>query len=73
MAGHLKISPFLKSYDELQRTRNRMQAYLDINDGILTLEMRLAIEKMIRATDKAIEQIPLEYHLTKHQYTKKDE
>jgi hypothetical protein len=71
MAGQLSTNPFMKTYDELQRSLKRMETYLDINRSVIPAELVNRIERMAEAMEAAIEEIPYEYHVTKHHYSKK--
>lgn len=70
MAGHLQISPFIKSYDEILRSKKRQQTYLDLNGHLLSEPDRLKLERLIEHLDKALTYIPEEYKLTKHDLRK---
>jgi hypothetical protein len=66
MPGHLSTHPFIKSYDELQRSVKRMENYLDTNSAILSDDMQLQIQVMIESMEKAIRCIPESYRVTRH-------
>jgi hypothetical protein len=72
LAGQLSINPYLKSFDELQRTKKRMQNYLDINSHLLSDEEEASIEQLIIFVGQALSLIPQEFRKTKHQYSQKD-
>lgn len=72
MAGQLSINPYLKSYDELQRTKKRMQNYLDINNHLLDNDTKRDLINMIVLISEAIELVPEDFRVTKHNYSKKD-
>jgi molecular chaperone DnaK (HSP70) len=72
MAGQLNTNPYLKTYDELQRSIKRMETYLNINDHLLSHNEKAALESMINQMNKALDKIPDEFRKTKHHYSKKD-
>lgn len=68
MAGHLQIHPYFKSWDEINRSRKRLDVYLEmhVKDDI----ERQKLQKMIRLLDEAMTYIPKQYQLTKHELKK---
>jgi hypothetical protein len=72
MAGQLNTNPYLKTFDELQRSIKRMETYLNINDHLLSHNEKVALSSMIHHMDVALNKIPDEFRKTKHQYSKKD-
>ena len=73
MAGHSTLHPYLKSYDELSRTMNRIKNYANMYRDTITNKERNAIETMIEAIDSAILCIPEQYHVSRYaQFKDKD-
>jgi hypothetical protein len=73
MAGQLQQHPYLRTFDELQRSIKRMETYLDINSHLLSDGEQEGIRIMIEGMVKAIRQIPSSYKITKHfQYKDKN-
>jgi hypothetical protein len=72
MAGQLQTNPYLKTFDELQRSIKRMETYLKLNDDLLKDEEKATLRIMIDNMQQAILQIPVRYKVTKHFYSKKD-
>lgn len=72
MSGPLTRHPYLKSYDELQRTAKRMRIHRDTNLDLLSKEERHRLDQMIEHTELAIRQIPVSYKITKHYQHKED-
>jgi uncharacterized protein YsxB (DUF464 family) len=66
MAGHLKTHPYYKTFDEAQRSEKRMRTYLDMNWMLLSDEEKEKIQIMIEALQKAVQQVPEDYQITRH-------
>ena len=73
MAGHGKLHPYLKSYDELKRTMNRMVVYLDMFKDSISPKEKNEIEEMLKHIDSAILCIPSQYHVSRHNQFKDKE
>jgi hypothetical protein len=71
MAGHAKLHPYLKTFDELQRSANRMTVYLDMYKESISIKEKKAILSMVEAINNAIMEIPEQYHLTRWNQFKK--
>ncbi len=72
MAGQLNTNPYLKTFDELQRSIKRMETYLNINDHLLDREGVRSLSEMVYHMQEALVRIPDEFRKTKHHYSKKD-
>jgi hypothetical protein len=70
MAGQLQTHPFLKTWDELQRSHKRMQNYLDMNGNLLDAGAKEDINALLTNLENAMDRIPPEYRVTKHYYTR---
>lgn len=66
MSGHLQQNPFIKSFDELVRSRKRMENYLAINAQLLSSEQRSRVEGMIENLQQAINYIPDEFQIERY-------
>lgn len=66
MSGHLSINPFVKSFDELTRSRKRMETYLNVNHHLLSSEQRSRVEGMIENLQQAINYIPDEFQVERY-------
>jgi prophage maintenance system killer protein len=71
MPGHLKTNPFLKTYDEAQRSHKRMLTFLETNGFALSKDLQDSVKKIVEALDTVINEIPEEFRVTKHYYTRK--
>jgi uncharacterized protein YsxB (DUF464 family) len=65
MAGHSQKHPYLKSFDELKRTYNRLETYLDIYYETIPDDEKESIAIIMEKIDVAIKQIPEKYHITR--------
>jgi uncharacterized protein YsxB (DUF464 family) len=66
MAGHLRVNPLVKSFDELQRTEKRMENYLDMFHLTLSDDEKESIQILLEGVKKALKQIPEEFRVTRH-------
>lgn len=65
MAGHTTKHPYLKTYDELTRSVNRMKTYLDIYWDAISDEEKESIQIIIEKLEVSIRQIPGKYHVSR--------
>jgi uncharacterized protein YsxB (DUF464 family) len=65
MPGPIKTHPFMKSYDELQRSINRMNTYLDMYYEIIPDDEKESIQIMVEKMEWAIKQIPDKYRVSR--------
>ena len=73
MAGHSTLHPYLKSFDELSRTMNRIKNYANMYRDTITNKERYDIQTMLEAIDSAILCIPEQYHVSRYaQFKDKD-
>lgn len=66
MAGQLQIHPYLRTYDELQRSIKRMKTFLDMNWDLLPDNEKEGIQIMIEKMQTALNQVPEKHRITKH-------
>jgi hypothetical protein len=71
MAGHSQLHPYLKSYDELNRTINRIKNYANIYKDTITTKELYDIQTMIESIETAITCIPEQFHVSRYQQFKK--
>jgi oligoendopeptidase F len=65
LAGHSTLHPYLKSYDELLRTMNRIKNYANMYRDTISNKEKYEIQEMIEAIETAIEKIPQQYHISR--------
>lgn len=61
MAGHLKLHPLTKSYDDLRRTRKRLKQYISVSAPEMDQETYTDILSVIGSIDDLISLIPVKY------------
>jgi hypothetical protein len=72
MAGHSKLHPFLKSYDELSRSVKRMETYLAVYGDGMHQEEKEAVQSVIEHLTAAINHIPEQYQVSRWEQYKKE-
>jgi gas vesicle protein len=65
MAGHSQTHPYLKSYDELKRTHNRLQNYLNMYKDDISPKEKNSIQTILNNINDSIEEIPEKYHVSR--------
>lgn len=66
MAGHLSMNPFVKSHDEMTRSKKRMESYMKVNFHLLSTEQKNQVQGMIENLQKAINYIPEEFQIERY-------
>lgn len=65
MAGHSTLHPYLKSYDELNRTMNRIKNYENMYKDTISDKEKKEIYFMLEHIELAITYIPKKYHISR--------
>jgi hypothetical protein len=65
MAGHLTRHPYLKTFDELERTYRRMETYLDIYADTINEIEKENIRTMITHIKDALSFVPVSYKVSR--------
>ena len=73
MAGHSTLHPYLKSFDELSRTMNRIKNYSQMYRDTITNKERYDIQELVNAIETAINCIPEQYHVSRYAQFKNKE
>lgn len=71
MENQLKTHPFQKTFNETSRSINRMNNYLDVFFEELSDDDKERIHKVIEGLEKALNNIPEEHRLTRHEQLKR--
>lgn len=66
MSGPLQRHPYLRTYDDLDRSIKRMKNYLDTNWELIPEDEKEGIQIMVEKMQVAINQIPEKHRLTRH-------